>query len=108
MAHGLFYSKVAFQVFVEDVEDFNKLISSVTKLIWYVSPKHPKFQSHSTALPKFFSHLLLFNDPNHHKHKAPNVSRETLMKLVGVVTTCLEKSIPLKILFKMFTSLSIN
>ena len=84
----------------EHVEDFNKLISSVTELIWYVSPQHSTFQSHSAAIPKFFSHLLLFNDPNRHRHKGPNVSRETLMKLVGVVTTCLENSYTTKNSFK--------
>ena len=38
--------------------------------------------------------------PNRQKHKDPNVSRETLIKLVGVVTTCLEKSYATKNSFK--------
>ena len=95
----IIYSSYISGVCREHVEDFNRLISSVTKLIWYVSPQHSKFQSHSAAILKFFSHLL-FNDPNCQKHKALNKSRETLTKPVGVVTKCLEKSYTTKNYFK--------
>ena len=74
------------------VVDFSKLITAITELIWYISPHHSKFLAHGASLPTVYCHLLQFNDPGQNKHKINKICPETLMKLVGSVTICLEKS----------------
>ena len=84
----------------DKVVDFSKLITAVTQLIWYISPHHSKFLAHGASLLKVYSHLLQFNDLDRHKHKINKICRETLMELVGSVTTCLEKSFTTRKSFK--------
>ena len=84
----------------DKVVDFSKLITAVTQLIWYISPHHSKFLAHGASLLKVYSHLLQFNDRGRHKHKINKICRETLMELVGSVTTCLEKSFTTRKSFK--------
>ena len=47
-----------------------------------------------------YCHLLQFNDPGQQKNKINKICSETLMKLVGSVTTCLEKSFTTRKSFK--------
>ena len=49
--------------------------------------------------------MLQFSDPGRHKHKINNICRVTLMKLVGSVTTCLEKSFATRKSFKVVLEL---
>ena len=96
----------------QDVDSFENLLQSALDLIWYMAPKAEKLRYQRVALPEFLSPILPFYDPTRLKQKAKQLCSETLINLVGKVTTVLEEffvSQPLfKFLKELFDKLSKN
>ena len=71
---------VLFKKHIKDVDrenafNLNILITTVSNLIWYMSPHHSKFVAHGASLPTVYNHLLLFNDPNSHKQNSKHLQK---------------------------------
>ena len=75
-----------------NVDSFQKLLTAMRDLFWYISPHHLKFASHGASFPTFFNPLQGFNNPSRYKNKPEKIHRQVILSLVGAVTNLLEKS----------------
>ena len=74
----------------QNKDNFQGLLVSIPKLLWYIGPhenKRNKFNSQTFPIPKFFECVCMFNDPERHKHDEGSIVKYKLNLLLQGITS---------------------